>query len=60
MERDLDQDAPTHPVHILVCARGGGNRLRYVTQTEDAGYRLWSPGPDGVNNDGDGDDVLSS
>ena len=36
---------------------GWGNSLQYVTQTEGAGYRLWSSGPDGVNNGGDGDDV---
>jgi len=39
---------------------GWGNPFQYATQTEGAGYRLWSPGPDGVNNDGAGDDVLSS
>ena len=39
---------------------GWGNPFQYATQTESAGYRLWSSGPDGVNNDGAGDDVLSS
>ena len=36
---------------------GWGNSLQYVTQTEGAGYRLWSSGPDGIDDGGEGDDV---
>jgi len=38
---------------------GWGNPLRYSIQAEGGGYRLWSSGPDGVDNGGDGDDLSS-
>ena len=36
---------------------GWGNALHYIREPDGAGYRLWSAGPDGVSNGGEGDDV---
>jgi len=38
---------------------GWGNTLHYSAQPGGAAFRLWSSGPDGVSNGGDGDDILS-
>jgi hypothetical protein len=39
---------------------GWGRAFFYASDKESGSYRLWSAGPDGVNNDGRGDDVVSS
>ena len=36
---------------------GWGNALHYATEAGGTSYRLWSAGPDGISNGGDGDDV---
>ena len=33
------------------------HKLRYVVAAEGVKYRLWSLGPDGIDQDGSGDDV---
>lgn len=37
---------------------GWGNALNYSAQSLGERYRLWSSGPDGVSDGGDGDDIL--
>jgi hypothetical protein len=39
---------------------GWGNSIEYSTGGEGPAYRLWSHGPDGENNGGEGDDIPSS
>mgnify|MGYP002633133738 CR=1 FL=1 len=39
---------------------GWGRAFFYSADKETGSYRLWSAGPDGVNNGGKGDDVVSS
>jgi hypothetical protein len=39
---------------------GWGRAFFYASDKESGSYRLWSAGPDGVNNGGRGDDVVSS
>ena len=61
---DLLAPTVTYPRGFLnsdtLPADGWGNELQYAAAPGGAGYRLWSAGPDGVNNGGDGDDVPSS
>ena len=61
---DLLAPTVTYPRGFLnsdtLPADGWGNELQYAVAAGGAGYRLWSAGPDGVNNGGDGDDVPSS
>jgi hypothetical protein len=39
---------------------GWGNSIEYSSGGEGPAYRLWSHGPDGENNGGEGDDIPSS
>lgn len=58
---DLTQPTSSSPSGYLVSSRvpadGWGRSLRYAKT--DGGYRLWSVGPDGLDQDGAGDDLVS-
>ena len=58
----LRQPTETYPGGFLdggpVPSDGWLHELRYVVAANGKGYRLWSQGPDGIDQDGAADDVL--
>ena len=58
---ELLAPTPTYPKGFLntdsLPGDGWGNALHYAVEEGSGGYRLWSGGPDGANNGGEGDDV---
>jgi hypothetical protein len=58
---ELLAPTPSYPKGFLnsdaLPADGWGNALYYTAEAGGTGYRLWSAGPDGVSNGGEGDDV---
>ena len=58
---ELLTPTPTYPKGFLntdsLPSDGWGNALHYAAGEGGGGYRLWSAGPDGINNGGEGDDV---
>ena len=58
---ELLAPTPTYPKGFLnadsLPTDGWGKALHYLAEPGGAGYRLWSAGPDGSNDNGEGDDI---